>query len=195
MSTTLSMTSRQFAPSTRIESQVQSLHSSEYAPSIRGMVTCSAAAGSLRVVPDEQLPVLLQREPGPGPRGGRHPPGVGDARAPAVAAPAPVVERAGDLVALDRAAGQVAAHVPAVRVEHVQVARRVREHHQLGAERLHRVRAGVAEPRRPGPGSASRARTGPAARRRRWSGRRSRSLMRRLRRVQAAHRAPALTTH
>ena len=40
MLTTLSTTSRQFAPSTRIESQVQSLHSLEYAPSIRGIVTC-----------------------------------------------------------------------------------------------------------------------------------------------------------
>ena len=40
MSTTLSITSRQFAPSTRIESQVQSVHSAEYAPSIRGIVTC-----------------------------------------------------------------------------------------------------------------------------------------------------------
>ena len=39
MSTTLSITSRQFAPSTRIESQVQSDHSSENAPSIRGIVT------------------------------------------------------------------------------------------------------------------------------------------------------------
>ena len=41
MSTTLSITSRQFAPSTRSESQVQSDHSSENAPSIRGIVTCS----------------------------------------------------------------------------------------------------------------------------------------------------------
>ena len=39
MSATLSTTSRQFAPSTRIESQVQLVHSAECAPSIRGMVT------------------------------------------------------------------------------------------------------------------------------------------------------------
>ena len=41
MSTTLSMTSRQFAPSTRIESQVQSVHSADPAPSINGIVTSS----------------------------------------------------------------------------------------------------------------------------------------------------------
>ncbi len=41
MSTTLSMTSRQFAPSTRIESQVQSVHSGEPAPSIAGITTSS----------------------------------------------------------------------------------------------------------------------------------------------------------
>ena len=44
MSTTLSMTSRQFAPSTRIESQVQSVHSSEEAPSMKGIVTSSGGA-------------------------------------------------------------------------------------------------------------------------------------------------------
>ena len=95
---------------------------------------------SLRVVPDEELPVPFQGEPGPGAGGRRHPPRVGDRRAPAVAAPAPVMERAGDLVALDRARGQVAAHVPAVRVEHVQLAGGVGEDDQLGAERLHGVR-------------------------------------------------------
>ena len=44
MSATLSMTSRQFAPSTRMESQVQLLHPAEYAPSIRGMVTSGGGA-------------------------------------------------------------------------------------------------------------------------------------------------------
>ena len=44
MSTTLSMTSRQFAPSTRMVSQVQRVHSGEPAPSISGMVT-SAGGG------------------------------------------------------------------------------------------------------------------------------------------------------
>src|SRR4051794_10203488 len=39
MSTTLSTTSRQFEPSMRTESQDQLLHSSENAPSMRGMVT------------------------------------------------------------------------------------------------------------------------------------------------------------
>ena len=42
MSTTLSITSRQFAPSTRIESQVQLVQSGDPAPSIRGIVTSSA---------------------------------------------------------------------------------------------------------------------------------------------------------
>jgi hypothetical protein len=44
MSTTLSITSRQFAPSTRIESQVQSVHSPEPAPEITG-ITTSAGGG------------------------------------------------------------------------------------------------------------------------------------------------------
>src|SRR6266567_239843 len=42
ISTTLSITSRQFAPSTRIESQVHDVHSSDPAPSIKGIVTSSA---------------------------------------------------------------------------------------------------------------------------------------------------------
>src|SRR5690606_17618500 len=60
-------------------------------------------------------------------------------------APAPVVERAGDLVALHRALGQVAAHVPAVAVQHVEVAGRVGPHHELAAERLDGVGPAVAE--------------------------------------------------
>ena len=39
MSTTLSMTSRQFAPSTRTESHVQSVQPGENAPSTRGIDT------------------------------------------------------------------------------------------------------------------------------------------------------------
>jgi hypothetical protein len=50
------------------------------------------------------------------------------------------VERAGHLVALDRALRQVATHVSAVAVEDLHVAVRVGEDHQLGAERLDRVR-------------------------------------------------------
>ena len=76
---------------------------------------------ALRVVVDEQLLVLLHRHP------------------------APVVEGAGHLVALDGALGEVAAHVPAVAVEHVELALRVREHDQLGPERLDGVRDAVAE--------------------------------------------------
>jgi hypothetical protein len=44
MSTTLSMTSRQLAPSTRIESQVHDVHSGEPKPSIEGIVTESGGA-------------------------------------------------------------------------------------------------------------------------------------------------------
>jgi hypothetical protein len=55
------------------------------------------------------------------------------------------VERAGDLVALDGALGQVAAHVPAVAVENLDVTLRIGEDHQLGAERLNRMRFAVQE--------------------------------------------------
>ena len=49
-------------------------------------------------------------------------------------------------VALDGALGQVAAHVPAVPVEHVQlVVLGAGEHHQLGAEGVDRVRPAVVE--------------------------------------------------
>src|SRR5580704_8366827 len=109
MSTTLSIISRQFAPSTRSESQVQPDHSSENAPSIRGMTTCSGGglpSGSFHTNNCLFCSRVSQDL----------------VRAPAVPAPAPVVERAGDLVALDRALGQVAAHVTAVPVEHVQLA-------------------------------------------------------------------------
>ena len=77
---------------------------------------------ALGVVPDEQHAVLFQRGPGLpcGPAGVCA--AVGHLLASPVAAPAPVVERAGDLVALDLALRQVTAHVPAVAVEHVDVA-------------------------------------------------------------------------
>jgi hypothetical protein len=55
------------------------------------------------------------------------------------------VERAGDRVALDRAHAEIAAHVPAVRVEHPQRAGRVGEHDELRAERLDRVWPAVTE--------------------------------------------------
>ena len=53
------------------------------------------------------------------------------------------MERAGDLVALDGALGQVAAHVPAVAVEDLEVAVGVGEDHQHGAEDLDAVRLAV----------------------------------------------------
>ncbi|AAS02856.1 hypothetical protein MAP_0539 [Mycobacterium avium subsp. paratuberculosis K-10] len=76
----------------------------------------------LVVVPDEQQPAPHIGGPRPGARRLRRALGVRHQLAPAVAAPAPVVERAGDLVALDGALRQVTAHVPAVAVEHVDVA-------------------------------------------------------------------------
>ncbi len=100
---------------------------------------------ALRVVPHEELLVLLQCDPRPGAGPQRNPFGVRDLDTLAVAAPAPVVERARDRVALHRALGEVAAHVPAVSVEHVELAVVGREHHELRAERLDRVRGAVAE--------------------------------------------------
>ena len=49
------------------------------------------------------------------------------------------MERASDLVTLDGALRQVAAHVPAVAVQHVHVAVRVGEHDQVRAECLDSV--------------------------------------------------------
>jgi hypothetical protein len=75
------------------------------------------------------------------------------------------VERAGDLVALHGALGEVPAHVPAVRVEHVDGAVTALEDDELLAEGEDRVRLAVGEvldqsdavppagePRRRGPG-------------------------------------------
>ena len=68
--------------------------------------------------------------------------GIGHQLALAVAAPAPVVKRARNFVALDGALRQVA-HVPAVPVQNLDVTVRVGEHHQLGAEGLDAVRFAV----------------------------------------------------
>ena len=95
------------------------------------------------VMPDEQQTAADVGVPclGAGqPRGAL---GVGHQLALAVAAPAPVVERAGDLVTLDGALRQVAAHVAAVAVEHLEVAVGVGEDDQHGAEDLHAVRLAV----------------------------------------------------
>ena len=100
---------------------------------------------ALVVVPDEQQAAAHVGRPRPGARRLGRALGVGHQLAAAVAAPAPVVERAGDLVALDGALRQVAAHVPAVAVQDLDVAVRVGENHQLGAERLNRVRFAVQE--------------------------------------------------
>ena len=100
--------------------------------------------GALGVVPDQHLAVADRRLVALGAGAQRHPAGVRDLLALAVAAPAPVVERAGDLVALDRALGEVAAHVPAVAVEHVELALRVLPDDELAAERLDAVRLAVA---------------------------------------------------
>ena len=88
------------------------------------------------VVPDEQQAAAHVGVPGAGASQSRRALGVGHQLAFAVAAPAPVVERASDFVALDGALRQVAAHVPAVAVEDVHVAVRVGEHDEMGAERL-----------------------------------------------------------
>ncbi len=97
------------------------------------------------VVPDEQQATAHVGVPGPGAGQTRGALGVGNELALAVTAPAPVVERAGHLVALDGSLRQIAAHVPAVAVEDLQVALRIGEHHQLGAEYLDRVRLTVKE--------------------------------------------------
>src|SRR6202008_4737115 len=81
--------------------------------------------------------------PGPGAGQPWCPLCVRDELALAVAAPAPIVERAGDLVALDGALRQVAAHMPAEAVEDLDGPLRVGEHHQHAAEDLDPVRLAV----------------------------------------------------
>ncbi|SLH03868.1 Uncharacterised protein [Mycobacteroides abscessus subsp. abscessus] len=101
---------------------------------------------ALVVVPDEQLAVALERRPLAGAGQRRHAPRVRDRGALAVdAGPAPVVERAGDVVTLDLAHAQVATHVPAVGIEHPQFARAVGPDDQLRAEDFDRVRLAVPE--------------------------------------------------
>ncbi len=105
----------------------------------------AVGGGALRVRPHQQLVVddgrLVALGAGPERDAAR----VGDLLALAVAAPAPVVEGAGDVVALDLALGEVAAHVPAVAVEDVELALGVLPGDELGAEALDGVRLPVAE--------------------------------------------------
>ena len=143
MSVTLSMMSRQLEPSIRIEFHRQSVHSSLAASGISGICTSGCGGLPSMVVPDEQQAAAHVGRPGPGAGQSWRALGVGHQLALAVAAPAPVVERAGDLVALDGALRQVAAHVPAVAVQDVHVAVRVGEHHEVRAERLDPVRLAV----------------------------------------------------
>src|SRR5699024_11104692 len=99
---------------------------------------------TLRVVPDEELSVAHHRGPGARLGGHRHALGVRDARALAVSAPTPVVERARDGVALDGALGEVAAHVSAVAVEDLHPVGGA-EDHEAGTEDLDHVGLAVIE--------------------------------------------------
>lgn len=94
---------------------------------------------ALDVVPDEQEAAAHVGVPRARARQARRPLGVGDQLALAVTTPPPIVERAGDLVALDGALGEVAAHVPAVAVQHLQLTLGVGEDHQHRAEDLDAV--------------------------------------------------------
>ncbi len=100
---------------------------------------------ALWIVPDVELSVALDGRPGPGPRQRRDASRIRDSRALAVAAPAPVVERARDGVALHWAVRQAATHVTAVGVEHAEGPVRRLEHHQGRAERVDLVRGAVPE--------------------------------------------------
>ena len=100
---------------------------------------------ALGVVPYEQHSVLFEGGPRRGAGQPRCPLAVGHLLASAVAAPPPVVERTGDLVALHLTLAEVPAHVSAVAVEHVDLAVTAAEHHQFLAEGMHRVRFTVAE--------------------------------------------------
>src|SRR5699024_206874 len=102
-------------------------------------------APALRIVPNEQLAVTLHRPPCAGASAERHPPRAGDLLALAVAAPAPVVEGAGDPPVLDGAPRQIAAHVSAVGVQRLELAVRPLPDDQLSPERQDLVRLAVPE--------------------------------------------------
>ena len=145
MSTTLSMSSRQCEPVDRLGvpdpvgvARPSCRGPAAAAAGCRGRPSPRRRARPAAVVDDRRLVAAR-------PRPQRHPAGVGDRLALAVAAPAPVVERAGDLVALDPALGEVAAHVAAVAVEHVELALVVGPDHELAAEGLDPVRLAVPE--------------------------------------------------
>ena len=159
MSATLSMSSRQWEPS--IGTDLPHPVGVGIGADARqlGRQDVQVGLGALGVVPHQQLVVADHGGVLLGARPQRHAPRVGDRLALAVAAPAPVVERAGDLVALDRALGEVAAHVPAVAVEHVELALAVLPDDELAAEALDGVRLAVAEAVGQARGSATRARS------------------------------------
>ena len=138
------MISRQLLPTTVVY-QCQSVHSSLVAPSMRGMVTSGGGGLPSGSFQTNNMPSCSSVVQVAVRASLRRAPRVGHLLASPVAAPAPVVERAGDLVALDLALRQVTAHVPAVAVEHVDVAVSAAEHHQLLPERVDRVRLAVTE--------------------------------------------------
>ncbi len=98
------------------------------------------------IVPDEQLTVLLESDPCPRLGQRRNASCVGgDRRTFSVTAPpTPVVERAGDRIALDGSVSKVATHVAAVGVENLDVALAVGEDDKAGAECLDLVGLTVA---------------------------------------------------
>jgi hypothetical protein len=91
---------------------------------------------ALVVVPHVQQSAAHVGRPGAGAGHPRRALRIRHQLALAVATPAPVVEGAGHLVALDGALRQVTAHVPAVAVEDLELAAGVGEHDELGAEYL-----------------------------------------------------------
>ena len=115
---------------------------------------------AFRVVPHEQHSVLLQRGPLRGPGQSGCPLAVRHTLTAAVAAPAPIVERAGDFVSLYLTLSEVTTHVTAVAVENVDRAVPASEHNQFPSKSVDAVRLAVAEGLWSGPGSASRGRIG-----------------------------------
>ena len=99
---------------------------------------------SLGIVPDEQLTVLFESDPCPRLGQRRNASCVGDRRTFSITAPTPVVERAGDRIALDGSVSEVATHVAAVCVENLDVALAVGEDDKAGAECLDLVGLTVA---------------------------------------------------
>ena len=142
MSVTLSMISRQLEPSIKQGCSTSSRSSRRWPTSgISGRRTCRGGLPSTSCQTNSRPPRTRWARTGAGAASGAL--GVGDRFALAVAPQRQSWNGQAISSPLMVPLRQVAAHVPAVAVEDLEITLRVGEHHQLGAERVDRVRLAV----------------------------------------------------